>query len=64
MPLSKLLEVSHFHGKLILGKVMPVDLMSVSPVDLKEETVWTFLSIAYGWIAHADIHTEALRYLI
>jgi hypothetical protein len=36
--------------------------MSVTAIDGTKDPLWTFLSVAFGWIAHADIHTEYLRY--
>jgi hypothetical protein len=61
MPPSKQSEVFLAHLSLNPGKPIPIDLMSVAPVDNTRNTVWAFLSVAYGWIAHADIHTEHLR---
>jgi hypothetical protein len=49
---------------IILNQVkrIVVDLMSVEPVDKSSGPVWLFVSVAFGWIAHADIHTENWRY--
>ena len=47
---------------LILVKPLVVDLMSVAPVDKSQQPTWLFVSVAFGWIAYADIHTESWRY--
>jgi len=41
---------------------MMVDLMSLTPIPNDGPPIWFFLSIAFGWIAHADIGTERWRY--
>lgn len=41
---------------------MAADLMVAHPLDPNGEPVWLFLSVALGWIAYADIHTENWRY--
>jgi len=41
---------------------MVADLMVAKPIG-GGSPVWLFLSVALGWIAYADIHTEKLRYL-
>jgi hypothetical protein len=50
-----------FTSQLTLGKIMVADLMSVEPLDGKRPPIWTFVSVAFGWIAHADIDTEKWR---
>jgi hypothetical protein len=50
-----------FTSELTLGKKMIADLMSVEPLDKKRPPIWTFVSVAFGWIAHADIDTENWR---
>jgi len=49
-----------------VAKTILADLMSVAQVADDEAPtgppIWAFMSISYGWIAHADIHTERLRY--
>lgn len=61
-PLGKLSDVRSFYTRrLMVVRKMPADLMSVTPVDGMSEPLWSFLSVAYGWIAHADIDTEKLR---
>ena len=63
-----------------VGKKLVADLMSVVPIahddgddddDSDDDDdaptpmpIWAFMSISYGWIAHADIHTESLRYFL
>lgn len=53
---------------LITAKTIRADLMSV--VQLVQDGVapppveWAFMSLSFGWIAHADIHTEPLRYIL
>ena len=62
MPHGKLSNVLAYSTILIQVKRVVVDLMSVEPVDKTAEPVWLFVSVAFGWIAHADIHTENWRY--
>ena len=61
---GKLSNVFPFNTILIPVKQIVVDLMSVEPVDKTAEPVWLFVSVAFGWIAHADIHTENWRYTL
>ena len=53
---------------LIIAKTIRADLMSVVQVVDNgvppPPTEWAFMSLSFGWIAHADIHTEPLRYIL
>ena len=64
MLLGSLSNVFLFRTILIPVKRIVVDLMSVEPVDKTTNPVWLFVSVAFGWIAHADIHTENWRYTL
>jgi hypothetical protein len=58
-------KVLTFQIILITGKTIRADLMSIVPVVNDGAPLppiqWAFMSLSFGWIAHADIHTEALR---
>lgn len=63
---GKLLKVIPSLSLLMLAKPVVADLMSITPIVDETQppppTIWAFMSISFGWIAHADIHTESLRY--
>lgn len=46
----------------VLDCRMKIDLMSLTPIAKDAPVIWLFLSVAMGWIAKADIGTEAIRY--
>lgn len=52
----------HLCVMLMSVRTMVADLMVAKPIG-GGNPVWLFLSVALGWIAYADIHTEKLRYL-
>lgn len=66
MLLGKPSKVFTFCSTANVAKTVVADLMSVAQVADDEaptrDPIWAFMSISYGWIAHADIHTEPLRY--
>ena len=41
---------------------MMVDLMSLTSIGDDRPPIWLFLSVSFGWIAHADLGTEKMRY--
>ena len=48
---------------LTAGNTLRADLMSLNNIDGSGNPLWLFLSVNFGWIAQADIHTEKLRSL-
>src|SRR5271155_530188 len=41
---------------------MMVDLMSLTSIGDDRPPIWLFLSVSFGWIAHADLGTDKMRY--
>jgi diacylglycerol kinase family enzyme len=41
---------------------MMVDLMSLTSIGDDRPPLWLFLSVSFGWIAHADLGTEKMRW--